>query len=310
MLIMQKLNLATVDLNLLVALEVLLQECHITNAARRLNMSQPSMSRTLARLRATFDDQLLSRTASGYIKTPRAEALEGQLAQTLEAARRTFAKATFDPGSADSVLRISTLDYGEAVVLPALTKLLQKSAPSIELDIQQREVYSASDIQSGGADIGIGVMPQGSTEGCVIQELITDRYVCVMCMDHPLANEELTVDSFLSYGHSIIVTSNRQNIPIDSSLSDLGLQRKIVRRSCHFLASLYSLRHTELLQTSVRRLADLLVSEQKLVIKELPFEVRPIQLYLMWHVRNHDDQAHRWIREQIFKAVEQVTLPA
>jgi DNA-binding transcriptional LysR family regulator len=268
------------------------------------------MSRTLARLRATFDDQLLVRTPSGYVKTPRADALEEQLVQTLEAARRTFATSTFDPRAATNVFRISTLDYGEAVILPTLSKLLFQAAPSIELDIHPREVYSVADVQAGTTDIGIGVMPQGSTEGCVLQELMTDRYVCLMCRNHPLANENLRVESVLAYGHSIIVSTARKNVAIDASLADLGLQRNIVRRSCHFLASLYSLRDTELLQISVGRLADLLVSEQNLVIKELPFEVRPIQLYLIWHVRNNEDQAHQWFRDQIFKAVDQVTSPA
>lgn len=306
---MQKLNLATVDLNLLVALEVLLQECHISNAARRLNMSQPTMSRTLSRLRDAFNDQLLVRTPKGYVKTPRAEELEGPLAQTLIAAQRTFSSQTFDPSTARDVFRISTLDYGEAIIMPALTQMVRQQAPHVGLEVQHREAYSISEILSGEADIAIGVMPRGPTEGCVLQELITDRYVCVMCSSHPLADKELTIESYLAYDHSILVSNTNVNIPIETSLSVLGLKRNILRRSCHFLASLFSLRGTMMLQTSVQRLAELVNEGQDLVIKELPFEVPPIQVYLTWHMRNNDDPAHRWLREQMLIAANSLSQP-
>lgn len=299
---MQKMNLASLDLNLLVALEVLLQECHISNSARRLNMSQPTMSRTLSRLRDTFNDQLLVRTPKGYVKTPRAEELEEPLALTLMAAQRTFTRQSFDPKTANNVFRISTLDYGEAVILPILTQMLRKSAPNIELEVQNRDTYSISDIQSGKADFAIGVMPRGPTEGCVLEELLEDHYVCVMCSKHPLAHEPLTLESFLDHDHSILVSNTNVNIPIESWLSDVGMKRQIVRRSCHFLASLFSLKDTKMLQTSVKRLADLVADGQNLVVKELPFEVCPIQVYLTWHLRNNDDLAHKWFREQMFKA--------
>ena len=133
--IMQQVNLNKVDLNLLVALDVLLDERHITKAASRLDLSQPAMSRTLARLRDAFDDPLLVRVAGGYERTARAEGLVQPLKQALEKVSLTFAKPTFDPATAIGTFRICTLDYTEVVISPVFMEIITRYAPGIQIEI-------------------------------------------------------------------------------------------------------------------------------------------------------------------------------
>ncbi|NKB52109.1 MAG: LysR family transcriptional regulator [Rhizobiaceae bacterium] len=299
---MQDVNLRSVDLNLLSSLEVLLEECDLTKAADRLNISQPTMSRTFARLRDTFRDPLLVRNAGGYVRTVRAEWLQSQLLEPLDIIRGTLATPVFEPSEETGMFKIASLDYGEIVLVPTLVRLLKETAPSVGLELVQRQMYSTHEVEKHTADVSIGVKPKDSSNKCIIEPLIHDRYVCVMGKNHPLADKELTLESYLAYGHSIISTFTDQITINENALRTLGLKRRIDRKSPNFVAAHYSLNQTQLLLTSTARVANELVNWQDLVVKELPFEMEPIVIYLIWHVRDDRFARHRWFREQIKRA--------
>ncbi|MEP1206419.1 MAG: LysR family transcriptional regulator [Rhizobiaceae bacterium] len=304
---MQNVNLQLYDLNLLASLEVLLEECNISKAAQRLNTSQPSMSRKFARLREVFDDPLLIRSAGGYVKTPRAERLQAQLREPLDAIRGTLAPAAFDPARETGLFRIASLDYGEVVLVPTLDRMLNKVAPGVQLEMIQRQMYSTREVEEHAADVSIGVMPTKADSNCVIEPLMQDRYVCVMGKDHPIADQELTMESYLAYGHSIISTFIDQITTNEKALQSLGMRRRIVRKSPNFIAAHLSLNQTQLLLTSTARVAAEMIEWQDLVVKELPFQMEPVTIYLIWHLRNNNLARHRWFREQIIEAAN--TLP-
>src|SRR5438552_3202342 len=88
-------HLEGVDLNLLPALAALLEERQVTKAAQRAGISQPAMSRTLARLRQVLDDQLLIRNRGGYVLTPRGERIQRQLAGLMPRLETMFAAEVF-----------------------------------------------------------------------------------------------------------------------------------------------------------------------------------------------------------------------
>ena len=119
---MQNLNLQQVDLNLLASLEVLLEECNVTKAAQRLNISQPSMSRKFSRLKELFNDPLLIRNSGGYVKTPRAEWLQVQLREPLDVIRGTLSAPTFDPATESGFFRIA--ETGQADTQPGSTQCM------------------------------------------------------------------------------------------------------------------------------------------------------------------------------------------
>ncbi len=304
---MNEVDLRRIDLNLLVALEVLLDERHVTNSANRLNLSQPAMSRTLARLRDTFGDQLLVRVTNGYELTARAEGLISPLDETLVQVRRTFSKPDFDPATATGEFKICTLGYGEVVVIPTLMDIITNEAPNIEIVIVHRSIYSAEENLDEGADIVFGAMLPDCPKYCVIQQLFEDRFVCVMRKGHPLTKTELTLDKYLEYPHSIIHTGERPGSHVDSLLEEHGHVRRIVKRSPHWTSSMMSLANTDLLQTVPERLAKSVTFTGGLTIRDLPFELGPLKLAQMWHARSNNDPRHKWFRDKFFEAAKIVS---
>lgn len=303
---MSELDLRNIDLNLLVALDVLLEECHVTNSAARLNLSQPAMSRALARLRETFGDQLLVRVPNGYERTPRAEELTLPLKRALDQMHRTFASPTFDPALATDTFKVCTLDYVEVVILPAFINLVISKAPDAQIQNIRRDDYSTDEIMNGTADVSLGIMPPSLPRSCLVQALFEDSYVCVMHENHPLANRKLTLDGYLEYPHSITQQGKLQGTQIDDALERLGRTRKVAVRSPYYTSSLLAIAETNLLQTVPKRLVVSLRDKLKLVMHDLPFAIDPIVINQMWHARNNDDPSHKWFRDQILLAAQTI----
>ncbi len=299
---MSEVDLNRIDLNLLVALDVLLEEQHVSKSAIRLGLSQPAMSRTLSRLRDAFDDPLIVRAQGGYAPTARAEALAANLKVALSEVRGVFADPEFEPATANDTFRLSTLDYSELVVFPELFSRIRAAAPEVQIEVLQRTIFSIEEILDGIADISIGLMPASLPKHCVTEPLLKDDYVCVMHKNHPIANDQLTLGNYLKHPHSIIHTGKAPGSYVDDSLAELGHERRIVKRSPHFVASLFSIGKSDLLQTVPRRLAIPLLASADLVMHDLPFKLRPMVLSQMWHARNNNNATHRWLREQVRQA--------
>ncbi|MEK1949364.1 MAG: LysR family transcriptional regulator, partial [Ensifer adhaerens] len=130
-------NLTGIDLNLLVVLDALLTERHVSRAAVRLNKSQPAVSHALARLRELFDDPLLVRHGGRLEPTIRALELAPRLVEAMGRVRSLLAPAGFDPATERHVFRLAMSDYGAAVLLPKLMATLRAEAPYIDLIVSQ-----------------------------------------------------------------------------------------------------------------------------------------------------------------------------
>jgi len=126
-------SLARVDLNLLVALQVMLEERSVTRAAERLFITQPAMSKTLARLRDVFDDPLFTRSAHGMRPTPRALSLHHELQAVLLEIRELIATKTFDPATHEGEIVLAISEYVGMALLPALLQRLQGQAPRLNV---------------------------------------------------------------------------------------------------------------------------------------------------------------------------------
>ena len=303
---MSKVDLSSIDLNLLVALDVLLDELHVSKAAERLGLSQPAMSRTLARLRTVFDDPLIVRAQKGYAPTARAEILKSSLKTALMEVGRVFAETEFDPVRSLDTFRLSTLDYAELVIFPALMNNIRTTAPGVRVEVLQRTIFSIEEIVDGIADISIGLMPRSLPKHCASEMLFEDDYVCVMHKGHPIATESLTLENYLKFPHSIIHTGKAPGSFVDDELARLGHERKIVKRSPHFVASLFAIGHSDLLQTVPRRLALPIMKAADLVLHDLPFDLNPLRVSQMWHSRNTDNATHKWLRQQVQIATQSI----
>lgn len=304
--VMRKVDLDSFDLNLLISLDILLEECHITRASTRLNVSQPAMSRILARLREAFDDQLLVRDGTGYIRTPRADDLVNPVKDALDHVRSVLAGAEFRPDMERARFRICTLPYGEVVLLPHVMKSLHDAKARAKIDVVQHSLYSVAEIVEGKTDISIGVIPDTIPNSCVREPLFEDTYVCVVGKTHPVVQSGLTLDAYLAYPHSIIDSGANQRNEIQDTLSELGKTRNITKTSPHFLASLFTISQTDLLQVVPLGLVAGIADALDLRIMELPFSAPPLKISQVWHRRNDHSRPHKWLREQIAAAAGKV----
>src|SRR4051794_4944912 len=172
-----------IDLNLLVALQALLAERHVTRAAARVGISQPAMSHALARLRATLNDALLVRSRGGLQLTPRGAALVEPLDRVLGGVSAIFSKpAAFDPKTSTRRFRISGSDYAEIVLLPGVLERIAREAPHVDVVLLRHDGRAVDALEDGSADILM--VPPGVVNGegraILSQRILEERFVCVV----------------------------------------------------------------------------------------------------------------------------------
>src|SRR6478735_8875577 len=189
-------HLEAVDLNLLPPLAALLEERQVTRAAERAGLSQLAMSRTLARLRHLFDDQLLVRDPSGYVLTPRAERIQRQLAGLMPQLETLFAAEVFDPATAEERYRLAATDYALLLFLHQVAREVNMLSPHSALHIESSRDAVFDDLLHGRLDLSFYV---AAPPAALRHELLFDDIcVCVMSADHPLAmRPRLTLDEYL-----------------------------------------------------------------------------------------------------------------
>jgi len=135
MTLMNTVNLAAIDVNLLVVLEALLDEAHVRRAGERVGLSQPAASHALARLRDLFGDPLLVRIGTAMVRTPKAEALRQPLAKFVASAKTVLSMEEFVAGTSRRRFRFMLPDLVAHLVMPSLMERLSRTAPGIRIDL-------------------------------------------------------------------------------------------------------------------------------------------------------------------------------
>ena len=295
-------NLRSVDLNLLVALDALLGERHVTRAADRIGLSQPAMSNALSRLRHLFKDELLVRTAQGMQPTPRALELIGPTRQVLRQIERVLeTEAGFDAESAERVFNVRLSDVLGLMILPDLLERLRLLAPHVGIDVLHLSpAQTIEALEQDGIDIALSMGLEHSAS--IRREVILqDRMVCVMNEGHPLAQELMTLESFLAYRHLKVSMSPTDLRFVDDALTRQNLKRDVAANVPHWLLVPHLLRRTDLLSVMPGRLATTIRNEG-LVIRDLPFSSAPFEWTMYWHRRHERNPALQWLRVQISEA--------
>lgn len=289
-------NLASLDLNLLVALRALLEERNVTRAGRRIGLSQPATSAALARLRHHFADDLLVRTGNGYELTPLGTALIAPCTTACGLLERLFtSRAEFDPATEARAFTIIASDYAVAVFGAALARALHTAAPACRLTFRQigPEIDENTDAALSAVD-GL-LMPHGILSGFPTVELYQDEWVCVLADDHPEIGDHLTMDDLARLPWAVY--QRPYDAPAARQLSMLGLEPhvEVSVQSFQLLPGLVAgTRRVALIQ---RRLAEQLTPAARVRILPCPFEAVPVQEALWWHPVHTQDAAHRWLRE-------------
>jgi DNA-binding transcriptional LysR family regulator len=280
------------DLNLLVALDVLLEEGSVATAARRLQLSSSAMSRTLARLRETTGDPLLVRAGRGLVPTPRALELRervGQLVQDAEAVLRPVAAINLA-----ELARTFTLRTSEGFVEtfgPGLIERVRAEAPGVRLRFVQKLDKHSGPLREGAVDLETGVV--GKTMGPEVraQALFRDRFVGVVRAGHPLSRGRINASRYASGQH---VEVAQHIAPIDEALRGLGREREIVAIVGGFSTAVALARSSDLIASVPERHTGSLRAGMHSFT--LPFATPEIAVSLLWHPRLDADPAHRWLR--------------
>ncbi|MEZ4336968.1 MAG: LysR family transcriptional regulator [Sandaracinaceae bacterium] len=297
---MNRVHLAALDLNLLVALDALLRERHVTRAARSIGLSQSAMSHALRRLRATLDDPILVRGATGMVATPRAEALEAPLREVLDAAEALFTAAPeFDPKTSEQLYTLATEDFISTFVVPPLLARLRDEAPRTDLDVgsrSRRDVLAG--LEQSELDLAIGVYrnPPASMR---VSTLFEERYACIVRRGHPRVRRRLTKKQYLELPHAIIAVGERGGGPVDAALAEMGERRRVLLRVGHFLAAPLIVARTDLVLTLPERLATMLAAMAPLDVHPPPIELEGFSVIQMWHERRQRDPAHVFLRRLV-----------
>jgi DNA-binding transcriptional LysR family regulator len=298
---MHELHLRSLDLNLILALDALLEERNVTRAAHRVGITQSAMSHALARLRAVTGDALLVRTANGMVATARAEELGPPIRRALEGVATALRPPqTFDPKTAERRIRIGTGDYGEIVLLPRVIERLAKEAPRVDLRVVFQAEDAARMLRSGDVDLLLSpVFAAEVGPGMYARKLFDERFVCVVRRGHQLARKKLTLARYVAASHALISPRGKEGSQTDEALARLGLSRRVAVTVPHFLVAPHIVAQSDLVLTLAARVANMLAAPLGLVILEPPSELRlaGFTMSAVWHERTHADPAQRWTRE-------------
>lgn len=292
-------NLRSVDLNLLVALQALLSELHVTRAAEKIGLSQPAMSNALSRLRHIFRDDLLVRTATGMQPTPRALELAEPLRQVLRQIERVFdSEPAFAPASSTRGFTLRLSDLLGLLLLPPLSHKLKREAPGLTFDVVHRPPAATVEaLEKDEIDLAVSMGLNHATS-ILFEPLMADRMVCVMRKGHKLATRALDLTGFLDARHLKVSMSPTDLRFVDDVLARQGLARRVALNVPHWLLVPHVLEQSELLSVMPHRLAHAL-GRRSLIVRDLPFASDPFEWSLYWHRRHEANPSLRWLRKTL-----------
>ncbi len=293
-------NLNKLNFNLLLALDVLLAERHVTRAANKLNITQSAMSNNLKQLRELFNDPLLFRTKNAMVLTVKAQGLVVPLREIMTNAKRlVFTHAKFDPKTDESEFIIGLSDYAASIILSDLLADISKKSPHMKIKIRaMTSIQDLNDFEQGFLHLAIGyfVNPPLNLKK---QHLYTDEFLCVMSKNHPFAKKELTLERFLSCRQmTLTLRDNYYGSNVEDALLKQGISYNPVVRLPYSTVALQVASQTDLVLVASRCMLKQ-VTHFPLAIKKVPFDKSPRSVAQYWHSQYNNDPAHQWLRQRI-----------
>ena len=291
-------NWRAFDLNLLIVFDGLMQARSVTRAGKQLGMSQPALSHALNRLRYLLKDQLFVRSPTGMVPTPRAEQLAVPLRRALADMQHALEPETFVAAQTSRRFSIAINNYTAIVKAPPAVAAVSTAAPLVQLDLRPSgtlDVFNLLD--SGELDVAIGTF-DAVGERFASAALLEDGFVAVMRRGHPAGRGRLTAAAFAGLAHVAISSSGDDTGFIDRSLASRGSKRRIALR-VPYLAAAAVLGQSDMVATLSRRVAEAMVRESGLQLRELPFTSPVVRTSMLWHRKLDGYPAHRWLRDLI-----------
>lgn len=288
-------NLRAVDLNLLVVLDALLDEAHVSRAAARLGLSQPATSSALDRCRHLFDDRLLERADGGMRLTAKAEALREPLRLALAQVGAVVGIAPPPLAETQAVLHIVMADALGAIVAPKLHDRVARAAPGVRLVLHPWSGGKAAlaAAAKGAIDLIVSVLPRIDSRHFHVEDVLDERYLVAMRADHPAAGA-ITLETWLAWPHVVTSASGQMSTHVDDILRASGLERRVGSVVPNFLVIPDMLATTDMIAL-VPSICREVCERAGLVVSEPPIAIPSFQLQLAYHRRQEEDVAVRFV---------------
>jgi DNA-binding transcriptional LysR family regulator len=289
-------NLSALDLNLLVALESLLEEVSVSRAAGRVSLSQPAMSHALKRLRIILRDPLLVRTGGRMQLTARGEALRYPVKDALSRVRDLLISGEFDPAASTRAFNIFIADNASDLLLPLLLTRLAVEAPGVSVRVQAVAGGLLDPLElTRFLDLAVACVPSLFTGFCK-QYLFTDRDACAVRRGHPMTHQIARVEAFLATRHVAVVGREFSEDPVDTWLRGQGHARNVALSVPHYLQALHLVAQSDLIAIVPQRLIRACATGLDLDIVAVPLDVGTFDEFLLHPARSETDPGSVWLR--------------
>jgi DNA-binding transcriptional LysR family regulator len=297
-------NLARLDLNLLVALDALLQERSVTRAAARMGLGQPAVSAQLARLRRHFHDDLLTRSGNQYRLTPLAVQLKERVRVALSGAERVFAaEPDFDPASSSREFSMLMSDYGVAMLGPGIAARLAEEAPGTRLRFPANTPRMVDAAAQELVHADLLVIPHGFVDDLPHQDLYRDEWMCLVAADNSAVEDALTVRQLETMPWVVTYHGPTASTPAARQMRMLGIEPRIQVVTETFLTVPGLVAGSGRVALVQRRLADGIPAELGVRALPCPFDAAPLVEAMWWHPMYDDDPEHRYLRDVVQRTV-------
>jgi DNA-binding transcriptional LysR family regulator len=289
-------NLARLDLNLVVALRALLEERNVTRAGQRVGLSQPAMSAALSRLRRHFDDDLLARVGGHYELTALGQVLLDRTSAVCDLLERLFtSQADFDPATEYREFKLMASDYAVAIFGTELARVIHEEAPGIRLRFSQTPTTVVDDTATLlSASDGL-FMPHGVISDFPATDLYDDRWVFLVARDHPSVDDRLTRKDLARLPW--VTYQRTYDAPAVRQLGMLGIEPRVEVSVDSFQSLPLLVAGTRRIALVQARMAQLMEPIAAVKVVEPPYEAVPLREALWWHPVHTHDAAHIWLRE-------------
>lgn len=289
-----------IDLRLLSIFDAIYRTKNISQAAESLDLGQPAVSMSLAKLRKHFRDPLFVRTTSGMEATPLAQELIVPLRQALTLMKTALShQLAFEHSTSDRMFKICMTDVGQRIIMPKLLEKLDEIAPTIRIDLSYVTERTPQLLEDGDVDLAIGFL-SNLDAGFFQQKLFSDKFVCLIQADHPrIRGNPLTMKQFTSESHLVVTTQGTRHRIIEQFLHNLKIERHIGLRIPNYLGVASVISHTNYLATVPARFGHAVAEAGNFKVLSLPFDVPEYSVMQHWHERYSRDLGIRWLRQLI-----------
>lgn len=286
------------DLNLLQALDVLLDEGNVTRAAERLGITQSAMSHRLRRLRELLGDPVLVPGRGHLVPSDAARQLGAAVRRALDDLRTALRSTTaFEPATSRRSFVVVTSDFAEFDVLPRVLEYLSQHAPHVGSVMREPWPGVTEALERGEVDLVVGP-PLPPVAGLVQRKIAEEGFATVVRRGHPIAKRRLDLDVFMQLRHLLITPTYAAGPSvIETALAEHNFAGQIAMRVPHFIGAPFIVARSDLVLTAPRSLLRHAAELLPLRLFEPPLPLPPSRTFMTWHQRGDGDPALAWLRD-------------